>query len=139
MDFEIATEILKSGVGTEIFKQVCALTGDGYEKLEAKIANACHKYHKNYRERHGQIKVFCAEMREPIPLDDVYVAIQFLDQHTLSRYRSPEEVEQAFRERGDRHFDSTSDERQDGIQVANDKQYLMLLGGPGVRKINFPA
>ena len=137
MDVEIATEILKSGVGTEIFKQVCALTGDGYEKLAAKIANACHKYDKNYRERHGQVKVFCAEMREPIPLDDVYVAIQFLDQHTLSRYRSPEEVEQAFRERGERHFDSFSDKRQDGIQVANDKQYLMLLGGPGVGKSTF--
>ena len=137
MDFEIATEILKSGVGTEIFKQVCALTGDGYEKLGAKIANACHKYDKKYRERHGEVKVFCAEMREPIPLDDVYVAIQFLDQHTLSRYRSPEEVEQAFRERDERHFDSTSSERQDGIQVANDKQYLMLLGGPGVGKSTF--
>ena len=46
MDFEIATEILKSGVGTEIFKQVCALTGDEYEKLGAKIANPCHKYDK---------------------------------------------------------------------------------------------
>ena len=122
---------------TEIFKQVCALTGEGYEKLEAKITNACHQYDKNYRERHGQVKVFCAGMREPIPLDDVYVAIQFLDQHTLSRYGSPEEVEQAFRERGERHFDSSSDERQDGIQVANDKQYLMLLGAPGVGKSTF--
>ena len=136
MDNGIEAVFLKLIV-TEIFKQVRALTGDGYEKLEAKIANACHQYDKNYRERHGQVKVFCAEMREPIPLDEVYVAIQFLDQHTLSRYRSPEEVEQAFRERGDRHFDSTSDERQDGIQVANDKQYLMLLGGPGVGKSTF--
>ena len=91
MDIEIATELLKSGVVTESqkLKQVRALTGDGYEKLEAKIANACHQYDKNYRERHGQVKVFCAEMREPIPLDDVYVAIQFLDQYALSRYRSP--------------------------------------------------
>ena len=137
MDTEIIAEFLKSGVATEIFKQVCALTGDGYEKLEAKIANACHQYDKNYRERHGQVKVFCAGMREPIPLDDVYVAIQFLDQHTLSRYGSPEEVEQAFRERGRRHFGSSSDKRQDGIQVANDKQYLMVLGAPGVGKSTF--
>ena len=137
MDIEIATELLKSGVVTEIFKQVRALTGDGYEKLEAKIARACHQYDKNYRERHGQVKVFCAEMREPIPLDDVYVAIQFLDQYALSRYRSPEEVEQAFRKRGEWHFYLTLDERQNGIQVANNKQYLMLLGGPGVGKSTF--
>ena len=77
-------------------------------------------------------------MRKPIPLDDVYVAVQFLNQHTASpRYRSPEDIEQAFRERGGTHFDSTSDKRQDGIQVANDKQYLMLLGGPGVGKSTF--
>ena len=70
MDFEIATALLKSGVVTEIFKQVCALTGDGYEKLEAKIANACHKYDKEYRDRHGQLKVLCVEMRKPIPLEN---------------------------------------------------------------------
>ena len=93
MGIEIATELLKSGVVTEIFKQICALTGDVYEKLEAKIANACHQYDKNYRERHGEVKAFCAGMREPIPLDEVYVAVQFLDQHTSLRYRSSEEVE----------------------------------------------
>ena len=71
-------------------------------------------------------------MRKPISLDDVYVGVQFLDEHTASRYRSPEEVEQEFRERSWGHFALTSDERQDGKQVANDEQYLMLLGGPGV-------
>jgi len=128
VDFEVATEI---------FKQVCELTGEGYGKLETKIANACHRYDKNYRERHGQVKVFCVGMRKPIPLDDVYVGVQFLDQHTASRYKSPEEIEQAFRERRRWHFDSTSDERKDGTQVANDEQYLMLLGGPGVEKSTF--
>ena len=137
MDTEVTTALLKSGVVTEIFKQVCALTGVGYEKLEAKITNACHQYDKNYRERHGQVKVFCVEMREPIPLDDVYVAIQFLDQHTLLRYRSPEEVEQTFQVTGDRYFVLSSGKRQDGIQVANEKQHLMLLGPPGVGKSTF--
>ena len=137
MDFEIATEILKSGVVTEIFKTVCELTGEGYDKLEAKIANACHQYDKNYRDRHGQLKVSCVDMRKPIPLDDVYIAIQFLNQHTALRYRSSEDVEQAFRERSRRHFGLTSDERQNGTQAANDEQYLMLLGGPGVGKSTF--
>ncbi len=137
MDIEIVTELLKSGVVTEIFKQVCASTGDGYGQLKAKITNACHQYDKNYRDRHGELKAYCTGMQEPIPLDDVYVAVQFLGQHTSSQYGSPEEVEQAFRERGGRHFDLTSDERQNGIQVANDKRYLMLLGGPGVGKSTF--
>ena len=136
MDNGIEAVFLKSGT-TEIFKQVYASIGDGYEQLKAKITNAWHKYDKEYRDRHGELKTYCTGMREPIPLDDVYVAIQFLDQHASLRYRAPEDVEQAFRERDERHFDSTSNKRQDGIQVANDKQYLMLLGGPGVGKSTF--
>ena len=126
-----------SGVMTEIYKKVCESTEKKHHELKAAIENASHQYNKNYRARHGQVKVFCVGMRRPIPLDDVYVGVQFLDQHTASQYKSPEEIEQAFRERRRRHFHSTSDERKDGTQVANDEQYLMLLGGPGVGKSTF--
>ena len=137
MDIEIIEEFLKSGVATEIFKRGYDLTNEEYKKLKAKITNACHKYDKEYRNRHGELKTYCTGMREPIPLDKVYVEIQFLDQHTLPRYGSSEEVEQAFLERDERHFDSSSGKRQDGIQVANEKQHLMLLGAPGVGKSTF--
>ena len=126
-----------SGVITEIYKKVCESTEKKHYELKADIENASHEYNKSYRERHGQVKVFCAGMRKPIPLDEVYVEVQFLDQHKASRYKSPEEVELAFRTRRWRHFDSTSDKRQDGTQAANDEQYLMLLGGPGVGKSTF--
>ena len=126
-----------SGVITEIYKKVCESTEKKHYELKADIENASHEYNKNYRERHGQVKVFCVGMRKPIPLDDVYVGVQFLDQHTASQYKSLEEIERAFRERRKWHFDSTLDERQDGTQVANDEQYLMLLGGPGVGKSTF--
>ena len=137
MDTEIITALLKSGVVTEIFKQVCALTGVGYEKLEAKITNACHKYDKEYRACHGELKAYCTGMREPIQLDDVYVAVQFLDDQSASRYGSPEDVEKAFRERYRGPIISSDDDRKDGTVVANEKQYLMLLGGPGVGKSTF--
>ena len=126
-----------SGVITEVYKKVCESTEKKHHKLKAAIENASHEYNKNYKERHGQVKVFCAGMRQPIPLDDVYVRVQFLDEHMASRYRSPEEVEQAFRERDRELLDLVSDERQDGTQIANDKEYLMLLGGPGVGKSTF--
>ena len=137
MDFEDPTEIFKSGIVTEIFKQVCKLTGKAYSELEGKIANAFHQYDKNYRERHGQVKVFCVGMREPIPLDDVYVPVQFLDDQSISRYGSPEDVEKAFRYRYGSGYISSTDKRKDGTAVANEKQYLMLLGGPGVGKSTF--
>ena len=126
-----------SGVVTEIYKKIYETAEKKRHASKAEIENASHKYDKNYRERHGQLKVFCVGMREPISLDNVYVAVQFLNQHTASRYSSPEDVEQAFRTRGRRPFDSISDERKDGTQVANDEQYLMLLGGPGVGKSTF--
>ena len=76
-------------------------------------------------------------MREPIPLDDVYVAVQFLGDQSPSRYSSPEDVEEAFRYRYGSGFISSADERKDGTVVANEKPYLMLLGGPGVGKSTF--
>lgn len=126
-----------SGVITEIYKKVCESTEKKHYELKADIENASHEYNKNYRERHGQVKVFCAGMRKPTPLNEVYVEVQFLDQHKASWYKSPEEVELAFRARRWRHFDSTSDKRQDGTQAANNEQYLILLGGPGVGKSTF--
>ena len=132
----ISLEILKK-IAPEIAKKVGGGAERTYQRLKSKISNACHRYDKSYRERHGQVKVFCAGMRKPISLDDIYVAVQFLNQHTASQYKSAEELEQAFRERGRRPLDSTSDERQDGTQVANDRQYLMVLGGPGVGKSTF--
>ena len=130
-------EAIFSGVLAKIYEQVCEFIGETYDEIKAEVENSYHRYDESYRERHGQVKVFCAGMRKPIPLDDVYVGVQFLNEHTASRYRSPEEVEQAFRGRGMQFFDLTSDERRSGTQVANDEQYLMLLGGPGVGKSTF--
>ena len=130
-------EAVFSGVLAKIYEQVCAFIEETYDEIKAEVENSYHRYDKNYRDRHGQVKVFCVGMRKPIPLDDVYVGVQFIDQHTASRYKSPEKIEQAFRERGRWRFDSTSDERRDGTQVANDEQYLMLLGGPGIGKSTF--
>ena len=129
MDPELLTVIL------EICKPVSKLVGAGYSKLKGKITNASHKYNENYENRHGQLKVCCAGMRKPISLDEVYVAVQFLDEQTALRYKSPKEIEEAFQKRRGRYFNSS--ERQDGVQVANKEQYLMLLGGPGVGKSTF--
>ena len=130
-------DLMSLKVVTEIYKQASKLTGKAYHILAPKIANALHQYNKNYRERHGNVKVFCVGMREPIPLDDVYVAVQFLERESASKYGSPEDIERAFREDSKRRFALSSDGRQDGTQVANDKQYLMVLGGPGVGKSTF--
>lgn len=129
-----------SGILTEIYKDIRGSIQKKNEELEAEkvaIENATHQYEKNYRERHGQVKVFCVGMREPLPLDDVYVAVQFVDDQGTSRYGSPEDIEKAFRQRYPSRSASNADKRKDGTVVANEKQYLMLLGGPGVGKSTF--
>ena len=129
-----------SGILTEIYKDIRGSIQKKNEELEAEkvaIENATHQYEKNYRERHGQVKVFCVGMREPLPLDDVYVAVQFVDDQSTSRYGSPEDIEKAFRQKYSSRFILDPEERKDGTVVANEKQYLMLLGGPGVGKSTF--
>ena len=76
---EIGKDVLKKAA-PEIVKKFGGQVEKTYHSLKAKVANACHHYEKNYRERHGQIKNFCVGMRKPIPLDNVYIAIQFIDQ-----------------------------------------------------------
>ena len=126
-----------SGIVTEIYKDLRGVAVEKRLASKAEIENGSHRYDEEYKKRHGQVNVFCVGMREPIPLDDVYVAVQFLDDLRISKYGSPEEAEEAFRQRYRDHFISDSDERKDGTEVANQKQYLMLLGGPGVGKSTF--
>ena len=99
--------------------------------------NASHDYPKHYQERHGQLKISCLEMQAPISLEKVYVAVHLLDQENAIQYGSLENIEREFRERTNTDSESSSDERQYGMIVANDEQYLMVLGGPGVGKSTF--
>ena len=130
-------ETMFSGVVTEIYKQSVNLIGQAYDEIAPRIKNACHRYSENYKNRHGQLKVFCVGMRKPIPLDEVYVTVQFLDEERKSRYQSLEDVERKFRTRHGDIVQSLRGKRQDGIQIANNEQFLMLLGGPGVGKSTF--
>ena len=99
--------------------------------------NASHDHKSPYKKRHGQLHVFCIGMEAQRSLDSVYVVVQFLEKRRATKHRSREEVEQTFRERQWRHFASTSDKRQDGMRVANNEQYLIVLGGPGAGKSTF--
>ena len=99
--------------------------------------NDSHDYIRSYKKRHGQLIVTCVGMDAARSLDDIYVDVQFLDKRRAATYGSTEDIEKAFRARWERYSDSTSDERQDGMRVANNEQYLMVLGGPAVGKSTF--
>jgi hypothetical protein len=105
------------------------------EDPERLIQQASEQYAWNYANRHGVLKVL--GMREPVPLEAVYTAVQFLDRDGISRFESIEDLEKAFREQPERSFQRKNSKKQDGLKVGNEKQYLMVLGGPGAGKSTF--
>ncbi|MER3434628.1 MAG: histidine kinase [Leptolyngbya sp. ERB_1_1] len=99
------------------------------------IAQASEKYVQNYSDRHGILKVL--GMREPVGLESVYTTVRFLDRSDLQRFESVESLEAAYRQNRDRSFQAKNKTCRDGIQVANVKQFLMVLGSPGAGKSTF--
>ncbi|WP_414545291.1 NACHT domain-containing protein, partial [Nostoc sp. CCY0012] len=132
-----------SGVALPIFQSLWVgggkLLGLFGKKLNEKtrdlIFTASNQYVQNYAERHGIFKVL--GMREPVKLESVYTAVQFLDNKAIRSFDSIENLEQSYRQANSRKFQSQNQGKQEGIKVANDKQYLMVLGGPGAGKSTF--
>jgi NACHT domain len=104
------------------------------ENIQQMIFSASRKYVENYVERYGKLKVL--GMREPVKLEDVYTAVQFLGEEGIRAFASIDNLEKAFRQSQSRRFQSKC-EKQDGLKVANEKQYLMVLGQPGAGKSTF--
>jgi predicted NACHT family NTPase len=66
----------------------------------------------------------------------IYTTVQFLGED-LRQFASIEDLEQSYREASRRSFQSRECRKQDGLKVANDQQFLMVLGQPGAGKSTF--
>lgn len=124
-----------SGVAVPIFQSLWGSMGLLARGARGLIFTASKQYVQNYAERHGILKVL--GMREPVKLESVYTAVQFLDNEARSGFDSIENLERIHRQANRRKFQSQDQGKQEGIKVANDKQYLMVLGGPGAGKSTF--
>ncbi len=100
------------------------------------IFEASRRYIQNYQKRHCQLKVL--GMREPVDLASVYTGVKLLDSRDILQF-DPEALEETFRQNRLRGYSSRGreEEKQSGITIANQKQYLMVLGGPGAGKSTF--
>ncbi|WP_432812136.1 NACHT domain-containing protein [Pantanalinema sp. GBBB05] len=105
------------------------------ERTEKLIKDASQQYVQNFTGRHGILKVL--GMREPVSLESIYTTVQFLDRSGISWFDSIESLERAYRQTGKRGFQPKNAIRRDGLRVANEKQFLMVLGGPGAGKSTF--
>lgn len=106
------------------------------ERVQQLIA-ASEAYLENYRHRHCQIKILPGLMNEPLDLEAIYTDVKILDDISRRAFIGPEALEAAYREKGSRYFGNSTAERLNGMTVANDKQCLMVLGGPGIGKSTF--
>ncbi|NER81412.1 MAG: NACHT domain-containing protein [Leptolyngbya sp. SIO1D8] len=132
-----------SGIAVPVFQSI--LKGSGSllglfgktldENTKQIIFQASKKYAQTYANRHGLIKVL--GMREPRNLESIYTAVQFLREEELQLLTSVEDLERAYRQAKRRSFQSKNKNKVSGLKVANEKQYLMVLGGPGTGKSTF--
>ncbi|MCY7391338.1 MAG: NACHT domain-containing protein, partial [Leptolyngbyaceae cyanobacterium CAN_BIN12] len=106
------------------------------QPIQRLIFNASRQYIQNYEERHGNLKVVCVRMDAPVRLDEVYTAVQVLERSQVGYFESAATLQDLFR-KSERDFELQRVPRQDGIMVANQQQYLMVLGSPGVGKSTF--
>lgn len=102
-----------------------------------KAIAAAQNYERRYEQHQCQIKVMPGLMKEPLPLDEIYTAVKLLDDQSIRYFVSPDDLEETYRQKGQRSFSRDRGERQDGILVADREQYLMVLGGPGIGKSTF--
>ena len=134
------------GIVVEVFKQTWK--AGGYAVNQAKKAYnetqavqqaiaASKEYEQRYEKRHGQIKIMPGLMKEPLPLESIYTRVKLLDDQSRRFFVSQDAIEQAYRKSGRRGFRAGDDERLDGMDIANQTQYLMVLGSPGVGKSTF--
>lgn len=104
------------------------------ETFQQTIFRASKQYHKNYIERHGLMKVL--GMKKPMAIDSVYVEVNLLDNENLQKFDSIATLERAYRDQR-RGFFHRGSRKELGLNIANEIQYLMVLGGPGIGKSTF--
>lgn len=117
--------------GTETLKKIDWDIGKNLALKKALVG-----YVRSYIERHGTLKVACIRM-DSVGLDKIYTSVQLLDRSALRYFESEATLQEQYRESGKRSFSVTQAEKTPGLQVANEQQHLMVLGGPGVGKSTF--
>ena len=140
---EIVALTCVSGIAVPIFHSIWGSGGKFLgligktldEKTKQLIHTASGQYSKRYLKRHGILKAL--GMREAVGLDSVYTDVQFLDEQEIRSFESIQNLEEAYRKANQRSFQPQNCQKAEGLKIANDKQYLMVLGQPGAGKSTF--
>jgi hypothetical protein len=103
--------------------------------LQASIADAVERYVKFYTQRYSYLTL--PGVDRPVPLSRVYVPLQVVDERSARTFESPKTLKQLHRQRPNRNTEKQATGLRSSLDVANQKQYLLLLGEPGYGKSTF--
>jgi NACHT domain len=129
-------ETLKSakyltGIATEIFKN----HENKYDPDIALICSAFETYVENYKNCNSLLRVL--GMFKPVELESVYTDVRLLNDTEISQTKFFREMETAYRENRRWPFQNSLIHQQNGLEIINQEQLLMVLGSPGAGKSTF--
>lgn len=99
------------------------------------VQAAAKQYAASYQNRHGLVKVL--GMSQPIPLHQIFTNVRVVDPSYLHKFTDPDELEDEFKTKPRKQNTMSRQKDRDAIDVANDYQFLNLLGAPGSGKSTF--
>jgi hypothetical protein len=99
------------------------------------LVQATQHYVKFYESRYTQ--VFLMGLAAPVSLEKVYLPTQLIDDRTIRYFEAPKTLKQLYRQRKSRNQARRASSTRPGLEVANQKQYLLVLGEPGYGKSTF--
>lgn len=107
------------------------------EETRKLIYQASEQYIINYHRQHNKLQIL--GMQQPVDLDSIYTAVQCLQESDIWcwQFESNEDLQKISSEVINSRFHRKDVEKQEGIKVANEQQYLMVLGAPGAGKSTF--
>jgi hypothetical protein len=127
----IATNLAKVSIEGG-WQQFLKLNQHSKDNLLLRFSDSAHKYAENYIDRHGMVKAL--GMTKPVPLDKLFTKVLVFNEDAAVDRLSLEQQEQSFKEKNP---DVGNDKKRPGLEIANECQYLMVLGGPGIGKTTF--
>ena len=98
-------------------------------------AKAFKRYADKYQSRYGLLQLL--GMPQGIALKSVYTPVRVLNDSSIRQFETIGDLEEIYRKSNQRRFQQGECRPEDGITVADENQYLMVLGNPGGGKSTF--
>lgn len=101
------------------------------ERTKKLINQASQQYTAKYYKEYGTLKVL--GMKQPVSLESIYTNVRLLPKSEVFCVKNVEELEKIYRN-NNRQFYSNDSQTRKGLDLANQEQYLMVVGAPGAGK-----